>query len=407
MPRFVRTTGLVCLILAALGLRLGFLLNYVNHHPHQALAAIPFLFEPGNIAYSLVNGHGFGSPFRVDTGPTAWMTPVWPMLLAGIFRFFGSYTFPAFVAAAVMNVFFSVLVCVPLFFVGKRVGGPAAAWLWAISPTAIVLPYESLWEGSLAALFSATIIWATLRKLNWWAYGLLWGFALMTSATFALLFPFIFGWMGWRHGPRKPTMAAAIALLCCVPWTVRNYVVFHTFVPLRSVAGLSLWIGNVTPNRHPISNSGERAKYIEQGEIAYMRDKRNEAVQVMVAHPGAALRGIATRFVEVWTGGTPTPFSDLARTESLWFRWAVLFSMGTAVLGAAGIVLLFRGRDPAVFPLAVFPLIFPLPYYVTLVLPRYRLPLDPVLFLLAAVALQVIWHTINRRSGATPESLFK
>src|SRR5947209_10047508 len=146
MPRFVRTTGLVCVVLAALGLRLGFLLNYVNHHPHQALAAIPFLFEPGNIAYSLVNGHGFGSPFRVDTGPTAWMAPVWSMVLAGIFRIFGSYTFSAFVAAAAMNVIFSVLVCVPLFFAGKRVGGPAAAWLWAISPTAIVLPYESLWE---------------------------------------------------------------------------------------------------------------------------------------------------------------------------------------------------------------------------------------------------------------------
>src|SRR4051812_8357170 len=84
------------ILAAALLLRLGFLLHYVAHRPHQALGAIPFLFEPGNIAFSIAGGHGFASPFRVETGPTAWMTPVWPYLLAGIFRIFGTYTFRAF-----------------------------------------------------------------------------------------------------------------------------------------------------------------------------------------------------------------------------------------------------------------------------------------------------------------------
>jgi len=53
----------------------------------------PFLFESGNIAVSLAKGNGFGSPFRVDTGPTAWMSPLYPLLLSGILRIFGIYTY--------------------------------------------------------------------------------------------------------------------------------------------------------------------------------------------------------------------------------------------------------------------------------------------------------------------------
>jgi hypothetical protein len=416
VKKIIQTTLSPFLILAiALALRLAFLQNYLNHHPRQALAALPFLFEPGNIAFSLVGGHGFASPFRVDTGPTAWMTPVWPLLLAAVFRIFGTYTFHAFIATAALNIVFSTLVCWPLFLAGKRIGGRAvaagAAWLWAVSPMANVLPYESLWEGSLAALLAATLLWATLavvhspRTRNWIAYGLLWGIVLMTSATFALLFPLVFGWLAWRTRNIRPALGAGLALLCCLPWTVRNYARFHTLVPLRSVAGLSLWVGNndradgLTPNRHPISNSAERAKYINRGEIAYMRDKRNEAVQFMVAHPDREMRLVTSRFIAVWTGGTPAPIADVMRTRSAWFRWVVLFNVVAALLGAAGIVVLFRQRNPGAFPIVVFPLVFPLPYYVTLALPRYRLPIDPVLFLLAALALQAICQTIKRGSS--------
>src|SRR5215472_18531233 len=73
----------VWLILAVgLAVRLGFLLEYTSHYSRHALGVIPFLFESGNIAYSLATGQGFSSPFRVPTGPTAWATPVYPLLLS-------------------------------------------------------------------------------------------------------------------------------------------------------------------------------------------------------------------------------------------------------------------------------------------------------------------------------------
>jgi hypothetical protein len=389
--------SLPAIMLTALSLRLYFLLDYIAHRSPKALGAIPFLFEPGNIAYSLAGGHGFASPFRVETGPTAWMTPVWPLFLAAIFRVFGAYTFEAFLAAALANVVFSALVCVPLYFAGRRFGvSGGAAWLWSMFPVAVTMPFTSLWEASLAALLAATILWATLsvwessRMRDWAGYGLLWGAALMTSAAFLAIFPLLIGWLAVRN-PRNTASAAAVALLCCLPWTVRNYLEFHAFVPLRSVVGLSLWVGNneqadgLTPNRHPISNSAERAKYVERGEIAYMRDKQAEAIEFIRTHSAKELRLTATRFVAFWAGARPN-----------WFRWPVFFDIFGAVFGAAGIVVLWRQRNPYVFPIAIFPLVFPLPYYVTVALPRYRLPVDPVLLLLAAVSIKAICQTRSK-----------
>src|SRR5208282_984272 len=151
---------------------------------------------------------GFGSPFREDTGPTAWCAPVYPFLVAGIFEIFGTYTIHAFLAAVFLNILFSTLACVPIYFAGNRIRGPAvaaaAAWLWAIFPNAIIIPFEWIWDTSLSALLAATILWATIaladsqRVRDWIAYGLLWGFALLTNPTFASLLPFLFGWLAYR-----------------------------------------------------------------------------------------------------------------------------------------------------------------------------------------------------------------
>jgi hypothetical protein len=414
---------LALITVAALGIRLYFFNQYVHQHPKQALAAIPFLFEPGNIAYSLALGHGFGSPFRVDTGPTAWMTPLYPMVLAGIFRIFGNYTFPAFVATALVNIVCSTFTCLAIFAAGRKIGGlgvgAIGAVLWAVFPSAIVFPYESFWDASLTALLASTLLWATValagstRTREWYGYGLLWGLALMTSATLVSVFPFLLGWLTHRarqtdrHWLRNPALAAGVAILCCIPWTVRNYAVFHTLVPLRTVMGLSLWVGNnesadgLSPGRlHPISNSEEREKYVELGEIGYMSEKEDEAIRFMRSHPARELQLIKTRFVAIWAGGTPAPISAFLRARSKWFRWTLFFNIFLTLAGLAGIVVLYRRRSPYTFPAAVFPLIFPLAYYVTLAPPRYRHPMDPVLVLLSAISLQAIWQTINRGSAA-------
>ena len=284
-------TSLWLIMLVALALRLGYMWQFQNIHPRQGVSVIPFLFESGNIAHSLATGHGFSSPFRVDTGPTAWMTPLFPLLLAGIFRVFGAYTFHAWAATVLVNISCCTLACIPIYFAAKRIGGIAlaagTAWLWAIFPNAILMPVESMWDASISALLVATILWATLalaesaesqRLRNWCGYGLLWGVTLMFNATLGGLFPFLALWLAYRaHQQNRAWLKNAVAavmiiILCCVPWTIRNYHVFHQFVPLRSVLGLQLWLGNNDQTQdifrgdlHPIYNAAEREKYVSAG----------------------------------------------------------------------------------------------------------------------------------------------
>ena len=425
--RFIDIVKSLWLILfVALAARLYFLYSFQKEHPRRAVSVIPFLFEVGNIAHSIATGHGFGSPFRVDTGPTAWMTPLFPMLLAVVFRIFGSYTFQAWLAVALFNIFCCTAGCIPLFFIGKKIGGIAlgagAAWLWAIFPNAILLPVESMWDASLSALLAVTILWATLaldespRFRNWCAYGLLWGVALMTNATLGALFPFLLAWLVYRARDgghqwiAKAASSVIVVALCCVPWTIRNYSVFHTFVPLRSVLGLQLWLGNNDHTQnvfrgdlHPIYNADEREHYIALGEIDYMREKKEAAIEYIWVHPERELQLISRRFISIWSGGTPYPVADFVESSSWWFRYVVVFNLLAAASALCGIVILFLRRNIYTFPVAVFPVIYPLAFYLTLALPRYRLPIDPVVMLLFAVSLQqFLTRTLRRFAALTP-----
>ena len=416
-------------MLVALVLRLNYMWQFQSIHPRQGVSVIPFLFESGNIAHSLATGHGFSSPFRVDTGPTAWMTPLFPLLLAAIFRIFGVYTFHAWAAMVLLNISCCTLACIPIYFAARRIGGialaAAAAWLWAIFPNAILMPVESMWDACISALLVATILWATLaldraeskRPRNWCVYGLLWGVALMFNATLAALFPFLAGWLAYRAQQqnrawlKNAAAAVAIIILCCVPWTVRNYRVFHQFVPLRSVLGLQLWLGNNDQTQdifrgdlHPIYNTPEREKYIAQGEIAYMQQKKQEAIEYMLSHPTREAHLILYRAISIWSGGTPYPLEDFIGTPSLRFRTVLAFNLAATLGTLCGIIILFRERSPFAVPLAAFPVIYPWAYYLTLALPRYRLPIDPIVMLLLALSMERVARKLRKaKSLATPE----
>ena len=49
-------------------------------------------WEMGRIARALVTGHGFADPFEGHTGPTAWVRPLYPLVMAGVFKLPGVYT---------------------------------------------------------------------------------------------------------------------------------------------------------------------------------------------------------------------------------------------------------------------------------------------------------------------------
>ncbi|HTG29769.1 MAG TPA: glycosyltransferase family 39 protein [Methylomirabilota bacterium] len=437
MKKAIRTlaTSLAFIVLVAMVARMTFAWDQARKIPPGVLAIVPFQQETGNIAYSLAQGKGFGSVFRADTGPTAWLAPVYPLLVAGIFKIFGSFTTRAFFAAVFLNILFSSAACVPVFFAGKRVGGlgvaSVAAWLWALFPSAIMMPFEWIWETSLSALLAGTILWATLqlaesdRVLDWCGYGLLWGLALMTNPALGALLPFLLGWLACRgrltyravdeSRPRwkRVALAAGAVILCCVPWTIRNYSAFHRFIPLRSNLSFELWLGNndifdehARNGRKLITRTEETRRYAQLGETAYMQEKWQIATSFMASHASLELRLAGRKFNAFWTG-VESPLKTFRETDSILIRGILLCSLLTAIAGFFGIVALWRKRSVMTFPLAVFPVIFPALYYVTHADLRYRHPLDAVLCLLTAIAATSAWELVRARehtgAGATTE----
>src|SRR6187399_1135408 len=57
---------------------------------HPTLQRLHLGAEYFHVARALADGRGFSDPFGEATGPTAWMPPVFPMLLAALLRVFGS-----------------------------------------------------------------------------------------------------------------------------------------------------------------------------------------------------------------------------------------------------------------------------------------------------------------------------
>jgi Dolichyl-phosphate-mannose-protein mannosyltransferase len=405
-------TSLLLIVVVAFVARAGFAWHQTSKMPTEVMETVPFQTETGHIAYSLATGKGFSSPFQRDSGPTAWLTPVYPLIVAGIFKVFGVYTHASFFVAIFFNVVFSSATCVPIFYAGKRVAGlivgSLGAWFWALFPNAIMIPFEWIWDTSLAALLVSTIVWATLklveseRSRNWVGYGLLWGCALMTNPSVGSALPVMLGWLlfrswreegarrGWRLDLRRPALAALVALVCCVPWTVRNYLVFHQFIPFRSNLAYELYVGNnenYDERRRGvpvITQDLETLRYLRMGETSFMEEEKQKALRFIETHPRMEIQLIAWRFVDFWMG-VPDPLRTFQVTDSWLVRGILLGNFLSSVGALLGATVLFVRRNAYAIPVAAFSVVFPLLYYVTHTSLRYRHPIDPVLMLLLAV----------------------
>ena len=406
--RILRLSGSAWFIaLVAMVLRAAFLLYKAHLIPAEVLAAVPFQNEAGNVAAALAQGNGFCCLFREPTGPTAWLAPVYPLLVACVFKLFGTFTLWSFYVAVLFNCIFSSLACIPLFHAGKRIGGTAtavlASWLWAIFPSGIILPFEWIWDTSLSVLLAAALLWATLeladssRLREFALYGLLWGLSLLTNPALGALLPFLLGWLLYRHRGdrgqqvRLALMPVVMILLTCLPWTARNYIQFHRFIPLRSNFPYELWSGNNeifdehSREVNRITRYEQVRLYARLGENAFLDEKWEKAQNFIRTHPALYAQLFGRRIVATWLG-SESPWRDFMCTDSLLARFLLLWNALTLVGVIAGLGWLFLRQRAYFFPLASFPFVFPLTFYIAHTSLRHRHPCDPILALLIAVA---------------------
>lgn len=368
--------------------------------------------EMGKVAGSIAAGHGFASPLFGVSGPTAWVAPVYPYLLAGVFKLFGICSDSSALVALVLNVLFSSLTCLTIFYIGKESFGHSVAvlggWIWAFSYTGIHFS-RVVWETTLYTLLLSLVFLATLylqrstHVKHWIGFGILWGLVALTSPTALSMLPFVLGFLWYRIRERRAgctvlLAAASLSLLLSVsPWLTRNYLTFGKFIFIRSTLGLELYVGNAESATgyfsrwlHPATNRPELQKYLEMGEMSYMAEKRRQALLFIVNHPLTFARLTVMRLVLWWTDPWPTEFLS-------WKEWAkfayTLLLTSLAFLGLR-IAISKRHAETLLFGTAL--VIFPLPYYVMHVSNRYRHPIEPIMVVLAAFALGWIFTRLPR-----------
>jgi Dolichyl-phosphate-mannose-protein mannosyltransferase len=402
--------------------RMAVLIYWWRLAPIPARYFLAYGAELGDVARSIAAGHGFSSPLRfMETGPTIWFTPIYPYLVAGIFKIWGIYTNASKLVIMTLNCAFATLTVIPIYCSAERTFGKrvavGASWAWVFLPTALFYPITWIWDTAMAALFLSLIFWATLAVcdkktvLPWAGYGALWVTGGLVNPSLLSLLPFLAGWAVWqarRNSTQWPKFAAAALLvfaLGLVPWTVRNYRVLGKAVVLRSNFGLELWLGN-NPDvpdtwsawKHPDDDLDEAIKYKNMGEIAYMAEKQHEAFVFMRRHPADTLNFMYRRFVENWLAISDSPV-DFWGNSSLSMRAFFILNVLLSLSTLLGVLFAYRFRHPQAFPYAMVPLIFPIVFYLTHSSPRYRFPMDPIMMILAAYGVSRMIALVRGKSA--------
>jgi hypothetical protein len=420
----------VFITLFAFALRMLILAYFWREARSPAKAFIAYGYEVGRIARAIAAGQGFSSPLRlVDSGPSAWFTPIYPYLVAGIFKIWGIFSDESRLIIEALNCAFAALTVIPIYEVAQRTFRKSvavgAAWAWVFLPTSLLFPITWVWDTALAALFLGLIFWATLAIreaktiLPWAGYGALWAIGVLINPSLLSLFPFLAGWAIWqsRHASSDWVKFSAVTVLIfaigLVPWTVRNYRVFGKIIVLRSNFGLELWLGNNpyvsdtwTPWRHPNDNPEEAEKYKQMGEIAFMAEKQKEAFTFMRTHPADTLRFTFRRFVENWLAITDTP-ADAWSVTPLYLKAFMLMNFLLSLFTLLGALFAYRSNSVEAYPYAMVLLIFPLIFYLTHSSLRYRFPMDPIMVVLAVYGVahpisQWLERTSPQPGTATP-----
>jgi len=393
-----------------------------------------FGFEAGRIARSLVTGQGYGNPFNGISGPTAWLPPLYPLLMAGAFKVFGVYTRGAALALMVVDSAFSAAVIPAVYEIAARCfdargiarrastyAMPVAvwsAWMWAVYPAALQYAVHWVWEMSVTAcLFSwAVVVALRLRGVGeegpglkpspnpknqsqrlglWFVLGVLWGLIALTNASLMLCLPAMMVWIVWPQVRAWRLGGGTVvgAVLTCVafgavlaPWVVRNVRVMGAPVLTRDNFGVELYESTLERNDGfpwgttvPLwTGDAEYKQYVNMGEIAFAKMRGEQAKERIRARPWRTAKWTLDRFLFFWDGTPHAANGHLANEFLRQLSYSFL-----SVCGLLGLGLMLRRRVEGAGLFAAIFLLLPLPYYLVTVQPRFRHPMEPLIAVLA------------------------
>ena len=204
---------------------------------------------------SIAQGHGYPDSNRAPAGgPSAFRPPAYPLFLGAVYAVAGQEAPPAarMVQALLLGTLSVGLIGIIATRIWGRRIGMLALGIAAVAPPLVVLSTALISEalfvplvlGAVACVLEAR---RSARPLRWTiAAGVLLGVAELTRTNaLVLLIPLAIAL--WQIGPRRgwhallrPAVLALAAALVIAPWTLRNLLVLHAFVPVSTEVGYTL-----------------------------------------------------------------------------------------------------------------------------------------------------------------------
>jgi hypothetical protein len=399
-------------------------------------------------AISLAQHGVLGNPYALPTGPSAHVCPGYAIVLAAIFYLFGSSLKGEAVKIAVTILISSVQYAL-LPWLGRLLRLPSrisltAGLVGALVPLNPYIEIQGDFENHLTALLLLLLIaWTECAAGRSWslaeaaAIGIFYGICALTSSPLIPLCALSLAFIALQQfrapdgRPLAALLALSIAVLCLLPWVIRNYMELGSPIATRSNLGLELYLSNndlasplMAENGrlymccHPLQNENEARKVQQLGEVEYNARLLHQAWQWIRTHPARFARLVALRFWFTWMPEAPEQVREfLFRTLTplsllgLIFLWRLLRNPRKTGAARRAPRRELRGSFPdsrrpsapfalqrkSALLLAVPVIVYPLPFYLTQVHFRYRYPLDFIILLTACVAVFELLKGFRRR----------
>jgi 4-amino-4-deoxy-L-arabinose transferase-like glycosyltransferase len=383
---------------------------------------LQFGWEMGRIARALATGFGYADPFTAHSGPTAWSPPLYPLLIAAVFKLFGVYTAASAWVLLTINSIFSAATSSVIYEISMRCFPRTgrskkialwSGWLWALYPAAMQFAVRWIWDMCITAFLFSKILVIALRvrgigedprtpetstTTRWAAFGILSGLVILLNSTLLLFLPICGLWMLLPTLRTKPAptllrgaLACILVLACLAPWMIRNYTVFHAFIPMRGNLGAELHQSTLAEHQGfpwgatiPICEvCPVFQQYRQMGEFAYVQKENQLAKQEIRAHKMRFIDYSLKRFYFFWVS-VPKPAEKGVLLEAA--REANYFFLSLASL--LGLALALKQRIPGAVLFAWAFALVPLTYYFITVQARFRHPLEPIMTILTVYLFQ-------------------
>jgi 4-amino-4-deoxy-L-arabinose transferase-like glycosyltransferase len=398
---------LFAVLIVALGMRLLYISRIMSDANYLDAGADGRVYD--ELGWSIAGGDGIRSTFT-DRFPLLLLGYVW--FIAAVYAVVGH----SYVALTAVQSVLGAAVVLLLYGIARPLFGRATARVAAVF-TAVSFPLvfaaATIGHQALDVFLTTLAVWLLIRIMNargaawrWVAAGAVVGFAVTVRETNVFLIAFLLGWValahpgGWRaSGPALAAFAGGAALvvlpfLAPKVWTPGDRQAMRAHLD-RLYRGEGGSVPARTELAAPLSDPKAALTQIQ-----------SEPGRVIAVLSRAYARNFATQFLTQPYGGFDIVFLRKGSEYyyGMWFYAYALTCLGAVVavrrIGADGAVASGVILILGVIAARTFPHIVLVSDY------RHRVPIEPLLILLAAIGAEAVFRAVMATAASTSTSGF-